>query len=213
MPAQFPKITPLEALAAMASDTAPTLLDVRLPEDQDGTRILGAVAVPYEDVAQQAALCPHGAIVICHKGLKISAGATARLNLHRVTAQRLSGGHIGWDAAGLPVTQTDSPAIIAGPLESNAEDALALWAACRFIAPQAEVLEVPRAYLDGVCARFNASQALPLPAIPGLSALANSLDTITLALHAAPPSALFPTFDLAFRGALRHEMAMQEVRA
>jgi rhodanese-related sulfurtransferase len=211
MPETFPNITPIEALARMASDAAPTLLDVRLPEDQDGTNLPGAVAVPFDDLDRHLTLCPFGAMVICHKGLKISAGATARLRRRGVDAHRLTGGHVGWVAAGLPVTDTPAPDRLAIALEASAADALAAWATVRFIAPRAELLEVSQADLDAVRARFNAAAHGPLPDLPGLNAMADALDLATLALHTAAPSALFPMFDLAFRGALS-QATMSEAR-
>lgn len=204
MPETFPDITPFEALESMASDAAPTLLDVRLPEDQDGTSLPGAVAVVFDDVEPQLPLCPHGAMVICHKGLKISAGATARLRRRGVDARRLTGGHAGWVAEGLPVIDTAAPDRLAIALEASAAEALDAWATARFIAPRAELLEVSLADLDAVRARFDAAAPGPLPDLPALSDMTNALDLATLALHAAAPSALFPMFDLAFKGALRH---------
>jgi rhodanese-related sulfurtransferase len=212
MPETFPNITPIEALNRMAGDAAPTLLDLRLPEDQDCTRLPGAVAVRFDDLDRQLALCPFGAMVICHKGLKISAGATARLRRRGVDARRLTGGHVGWVAAGLPVTDTAPPDRLAIALEASATEALAAWAAVRFNAPRADLLEVSLADLEAVRARFNAAVPGPLPDLPGMSDMTDALELATLALHAAAPSALFPMFDLAYKGALS-QATMPEARS
>ncbi|ABD54144.1 rhodanese-like domain-containing protein [Jannaschia sp. CCS1] len=206
MPHDFPQITPVDALAAMASPNAPARLDIRLPEDvaEDTTRLPGAVSVCFDDIAQQASLAaPNGAIVICHKGLKLSAGVTARLRARGVRAWRLQGGHVGWTRAGLTTMPGDAPALVALPLEAAPEDVLATWATIRFAAPRAELLEVPLADLPGVLHRFGARVANPPPALPGLSQMGRVLPALDLALNAGPPSASFPLLDQVYNGAVR----------
>lgn len=205
MPYEFPDISALDTLAALARADAPALLDIRLSEDvaEDPARLPGAIPVPFDDIERQRALAaPNGAIVICHKGLKLSAGVTARLGAR---AWRLRGGHVGWTQAGLPTVTDVAPAVLALPLDACPDEALITWAALRFIAPRAALLEVPREDLDGVVARFGAAIAgSPLP-LPGMAVLRSATDLLTLALNDGPPSATFPMLDHAYRGALRHE--------
>ncbi len=215
----FPTIQPIDVLARLAAADAPIVLDIRLPDDvaDDPTRLPGAVQIPFDDLQGQLHLCAtRGAIVSCWKGLKLSAGATARLRSHGVKALRMTDGQVGWRAAGLPVLSTVAPSRIALPLDASLPEALAAWACLRFDAPLAELLEVPRGDLPGVVDRFNATAPTSMPDLPGLNALHGADHLMALALAEGPPSALFPTFDLAFRGALRHETVMppaQEARS
>lgn len=208
MPHTFPQISALDTLAALADPCAPVLLDIRLPEDvdEDPTRLPTAQAVAFDDFERHCPLAePHGAIVICHKGLKLSAGVTARLNAKGIAARRLQGGHVAWTQAGLLTVDRDGPQIIALPLEATASEALAAWATLRFLAPRAELLEVPRDDLAGVVQRFGAQAPQTLPQILGLTAMHDAMPAVALALGAARPSQTFAMLDLAYRGALRHE--------
>ncbi len=204
----FPTIQPIDVLARLAAPNAPIVLDIRLPDDlaDDPTRLPGAVQIAFDDLQGQLNLsATRGAIVVCWKGLKLSAGATARLRSHGVDAVRMTGGHVGWRAEGLPVLSNAAPSRIALPLDASLPEALAAWACLRFDAPLAELLEVPRGDLPGVVDRFEATAPTSMPDLPGLSALPGADHLVALALAEGPPSALFPTFDLAFRSALRHE--------
>lgn len=215
MPSPFPALSPCECLLALASPTAPVLLDVRLPEDIAGfpATLPAARFAAYDDLDAHLALARgHGAIVICHKGLKISAGAVARLAARGVPAWRLTGGIVGWEAAGLPTIAIDAPrpARIAVPLDATPDEALTAWATMRFTAPEAELMEIPRSDLSGVCDRFAATLTAHLtpPPLPGLDiqALARAPLLATLLAGCARPSDAFAALDLVFRGALRHEI-------
>lgn len=96
-------------------------------------------------------------------------------------------------------------------LDASPQEVFAAWATYRFVAPEAELIEVPRADLSGVCHRFAAHAAgdlnpLPLPGIaPTRDAVLRTDATFTLLLKACDaPSASFPTLDLVFRGSFRH---------
>ena len=215
MSPHFPDLSPLECLLALADPLAPILLDIRIPEDLAGhpRRLPASRAIAYDDLDAHLALArDRGAILICHKGQKLSSGATARLVARSVPAWRLAGGHVGWEAAGLPTTSLNAPrpTRLALPLDATPREVLTAWVALRFNAPEAEVIEVPRDDLQGVCARFSAETPSDLPPVPGLRALSMavlgpaSLLPFLLA-DAQRPSACFPTLDMAFRGALRHE--------
>lgn len=213
MRTDFPNLSPLDVVRALARADAPVLLDIRLPEDVadfPGT-IPGAVAVAYDDIDAQLALArPNGAIVICHKGLKLSAGVTARLLSRDCTAWRIAGGQMGWLAAGLPVTDTPPPNRLALPLDATVNEAASAWAALRFIAPQSELLQVPRDDLAGVAARFDA--VLPViedaPELPGLAAFLAEAATpggffaAQLAGAGPRPSDAFACLDAGYRGRL-----------
>ena len=202
----FPEITPYEAFLALAADAAPTLIDIRLPEDREGPeRLPAAIDAAFDDIATHIAHAGHqGAILVCHKGLKLSAGATARLRARGVDAHRLSGGFVGWRAAGLPTLTAPAPTRIAIPLAASFEEAVAAWATCRFDAPKAELIEVPRDDLGGVLARFQAST----PRIPFPLSFDGDCATLDALLSVQPPSAIFPVLDALFRA--RHETVMTQ---
>lgn len=225
MRTDFPNLSPLEVVHALTRADAPILLDIRLPEDTEAypAMIPGAVAVAYDDIDTQLALTrPNGAIVICHKGLKLSAGVTARLLNRGCPAWRISGGQMAWLADGLPVSDTPASLAIALPLDAKVDEVAAAWATLRFAAPKAELLEVPRSDLEGVTDKFNA--ALPTlqdaPALPGLATLLadvtapDSLFAAQLAGAGARPSAAFACLDAGYRGrldAIGQEAALSSV--
>lgn len=217
MRSDFPNLSVMDVVRGLARADAPVLLDVRLPEDVAAHpgMIPAAVPVAYDDLDGQLALArPNGAVLICHKGLKLSAGCTARLLGHSVAAWRISGGQMAWLATDLPVTQTPQPRIIALALNATPREVAAAWAVLRFCAPRAELLEVPRGDLAGVAEKFNA--ALPSAAdaatFPGLHALLSDvandpLFAAQLAGAGPRPSDAFPFLDAAYRGrldAIRH---------
>ncbi len=212
----FPNLSPLDVVDALSSANAPILLDIRLPEDiaEYPAVIPTAVAVAYDDVDAQAALAhPNGAILVCHKGLKLTAGAKARLINRDYTAQGIAGGQMAWLAAGLPVTIDAPTATIALRLDATAAEVAAAWAALRFTSPRAELLEVPSSDLAGVADKFDAilPTAADAPAFPGLAALLaevsapSSLFAAQLIGAGARASAAFACLDAAYRGVLRRQ--------
>lgn len=214
MTSDFPNLTPMDVVDALASANAPVLLDIRLSEDTVDypAMIPTARPVAYDDVdAQQALARPHGAILICHKGLKLSAGAAARLLNQGCPAWRITGGQMAWLAAALPVTDTAAPTAIALPLDATPAEAAGAWAALRFTAPRAELLEVPRRDLEGVSDKFNAAspQIADAPSFPRLDTfLAQVTDPASLFAAqligaGARPSAAFACLDAGYRGVLR----------
>lgn len=216
MTSNFPNLTPMDVVYALASASPPVLLDIRLAEHTDEYPGMIPTAAPlaYDDVEGQEALArPNGAILICHKGLKLTAGATARLLSRECPAWRISGGQMAWLAASLPVTATPPPATIALPIDATPAEAAAAWAMLRFAAPRAELLEVPRSDLEGVADKFEAKLpvAADAPAFPGLAALLaevslpSSLFAAQLIGAGARPSAAFACLDAAYRGALRQD--------
>ncbi len=211
MQTAFPDISPHGLIYALADARAPALLDIRLDEDVAALpgMIPTALPVAFTDLETPIALArPNGAIVICHKGLKLSAGVTARLRAHGVAAWRLAGGQTGWDAARLPVLHDPAPIRLALPLDPAPDEAAAAWAICRFIAPRAETLQVPRDDLPGVLERFDAVQPAlgDAPALPGLLTLLQDVtqpgSLFADQLAGAPIDVAFACLDAAYRGAL-----------
>ena len=78
---------------------APVLIDVCIDDDfkEDPRLIPGAYRHPFTDVAALApSLQNRKAVVICQKGLKLSAGAAAILRDHGTSAENLEGGIFAW---------------------------------------------------------------------------------------------------------------------
>lgn len=212
MRSDFPNLSVMDVVRGLARADAPVLLDIRLPDDAAAYpgMIPTAVPVAYDDVdAQMAMTGPSGTILICHKGLKLTAGGVSRLLARGRTAWRIVGGQMAWLAADLPVTQTTPPTAIALALDADARDVAAAWAILRFCAPRAELLEVPQSDLAGVADKFNATlpTATDAPAFPSLHALLSDvaddpLFAVQLAGAGPRPSDAFPFLDAAYRGRL-----------
>ena len=208
------EISPLELVLAMAAPDAPILLDLRIAEDreEDPGTLPGAYSCAHTDCEGQLALLRgRSAVTICQKGLKISAGATARLTAHGVRVWRLTGGDLGWRKAGLPLVQTPPPTRLVIPEDPDLAEAFNIWALYRFVAPLAELIEVPRADVPGVAAQFDATIHTDLiPAdVPGLRALSQSLSGPLADLLKGRAASYFATFDLAFRASMRHQSTME----
>lgn len=212
MRSDFPNLFVMDVVRGLARANAPILLDVRLPEDVADYpgMIPTAVPVAYDDLESQLSMIgSSGAIVICHKGLKLSAGSAARLIARGVAAWRIAGGQMAWLAANLPVTKTPAPKTVALALDADAREVAAAWATLRFQAPRTELLQVPRGDLDGVADKFSAAlpTAADIPAFPDLHALLSDvadspLFAAQLAGAGPRPSDAFPFLDAAYRGRL-----------
>jgi rhodanese-related sulfurtransferase len=208
-----PDVSPLETLATLARADAPRLLDIRIDEDVASFPglIPGAIPVAYDDIDRQNALATgRGAIVICHKGLKLSSGVVARLRLRDHRACGLRGGQKAWVAAQLPLCHAPAPTALALPRDALPVEAAMAWAMLRFSAPMAELLVVPRDDVPGVVAMFGAvaPAEADLPDLPGLASLLadiadpRSLFAAQLAGTTHGPADVFPCLDAAYRGRL-----------
>ncbi len=81
----------------------PVLIDVCIDDDfnEDPRLIPGSYRHSFTDIATIAPqLEGRRAVVICHKGLKLSAGCAAILREHGVLAENLEGGIVAWREAG-----------------------------------------------------------------------------------------------------------------
>jgi rhodanese-related sulfurtransferase len=84
----------------------PALVDVRTDEDFNLSPNLlpGSIRRPYADVGEWSAeLGGQHAIVICHKGQKLSHGVAALLRVAGISADTLEGGFVAWEKAALPL--------------------------------------------------------------------------------------------------------------
>jgi rhodanese-related sulfurtransferase len=84
----------------------PALIDVRIDEDfaLSPSLLPGSVRRVYDHVQDWAAeFRGRHAVVICHKGLKLSHGVAALLRVAGVSADTLEGGFVAWEEAKLPL--------------------------------------------------------------------------------------------------------------
>jgi rhodanese-related sulfurtransferase len=103
--AELPSVDP----AALTDDVV--LLDVREPDEWVAGHAPGALHIPLGQIPDRFAELPQGAdvVVVCHLGGR-SARATAWLNEQGYACRNLTGGMVGYAAAGRPlVSETDAP--------------------------------------------------------------------------------------------------------
>ncbi|GFE66670.1 chromate resistance protein ChrB domain-containing protein [Litoreibacter roseus] len=161
MPA-FNEISPDNLTRRVGLPDAPVLIDVRIEEDVAAiaARVPTALPCAFQSVADLVpTLGTRPAVVICHKGLKLSHGAAAVLRSHGVAAEVLDGGMVGWSEAGLPMVPMGA---YPGPLWVTRHrpkiDRIACpWLIRRFVDPTARFLFVPPAQVQDVATRFGAT--------------------------------------------------------
>jgi rhodanese-related sulfurtransferase len=147
---------------------APALIDVRIDEDFDACPRLipGAVRRPHGTTSEWASqFAGRSAIVVCHKGQKLSEGTAALLRHSGVAAEILEGGFVSWQQGKLPTV----PFQKLPPLDGQGRtvwvtrsrpkiDRIACpWLIRRFVDPTAVFLFVAPAEVQAVAERFNAA--------------------------------------------------------
>jgi rhodanese-related sulfurtransferase len=102
---QAPSISAAELHAQREAGAAPTVIDVRTPEEYATGHIPGAANIPFDQVAQRISEidAPHGVALYCMVGPRARKGETALLAAGYETVFHLEGGLAAWQAAGLPV--------------------------------------------------------------------------------------------------------------
>jgi rhodanese-related sulfurtransferase len=159
---QFGTITPTQAMRLLGTPDAPTVFDVRLPEDLQalprvlpGTRVLAHTAI---DAMTDP---PARAIVVCLKGRKLSEGAAALLRTKGWQAEVLDGGALGWEGAGqpmIPLPLLPAPASLWVTRHRPKIDRIACtWLIRRFIDTAARFLFVAPSEVQPVADRFAAT--------------------------------------------------------
>jgi rhodanese-related sulfurtransferase len=161
-------ITPDKLARLIGTPRCPALVDVRIDEDFAAAPRLvpGSVRRPYERIDDWAStLGDHPAVVICHRGLKLSEGVAAWLRHRGRPAEILDGGFAAWDAAGMPAVT----AAVLPPRDGQGRtvwvtrarpkiDRLACpWLIRRFVDPHAVFLFVAAAEVEAVAERFAAT--------------------------------------------------------
>ncbi len=146
----------------------PRLIDVRTTEDfaADPRLVPGSIRRPHDQVSSwSGSLDASSAIVICHRGKKLSEGVAAWLRHGGIAAEALEGGFEAWAAASQPtIPESRIP-----PRDGNGRsvwvtrarpkiDRIACpWLIRRFVDPGAVFLFVAPQEVEAVADRFDAT--------------------------------------------------------
>lgn len=152
------QITQTQLLRLLGTPDAPTLLDVRIPEDvaRDPRVIPTSLRVPHDQIPPLTTRT----VVVCAMGRKLSEGVAALLRCQNTPAEVLEGGAVGWAQAGLPMTAIAH--LAPGPLWVTRHrpkiDRIACpWLIRRFVDPTARFLFVAPSEVQAVADRFHAT--------------------------------------------------------
>jgi len=147
---------------------APVIVDVRIDDDfaADARLIPASQRRAHTDVAHWApALAGDRAVVVCHRGKKLSQGVAALLRADGIAAETLAGGFEAWADAGLPairperLTNRDPDGRTRWVTRARPKiDRIACpWLIRRFVDPQAVFMFVAAAEVEAVAERFDAA--------------------------------------------------------
>ncbi|WP_298434117.1 hypothetical protein [uncultured Jannaschia sp.] len=179
-------ITPAALATILHAPDAPVLIDLRDDEDAaaDPRRIPGARADTL--AALEDGPLPAGpAVCTCQKGGKLSQIGAGLLRARGVAALSMTGGHLDWVAAGLPLmTARDLPARWIVAADAGWDELAALWVLRRLVDRRASVLPVTRDWLEPALAVRDAE---PVPGTAAEMAALAGLDHPALAQLAGGP--------------------------
>ncbi len=166
--ASYNEIPVSNLMCLVGTPDCPVILDVRVETDfEDDPRLIpGAARHPFSAMHDLApTLAGRSAVVVCHRGHKLSQGAAAVLRSEGIPAEVLEGGHVGWRDAGHPMV----PARLLPPADAAGctvwvtrhrpkIDRIACpWLIRRFIDPNARFLFVAPSQVIDVAERFDAT--------------------------------------------------------
>lgn len=165
--AAFNSIVPSKLMRLIGTDPDLVLIDLRLPEDfADHTGVIPtSFCHRHEKISDLASeLVGKTAVLICHKGLKISHGAAALLRAQGINAVVLEGGMTGWRVCDLPTiptaaihkTWTGGPTRWVTRHRPKIDRIACPGLIRRFVDPRAEFLFVPASQVMDVAQRFDA---------------------------------------------------------
>lgn len=155
-------ITTAQLMRQIGLPDCPIIVDVRLPEDidPDSRSIPTAIFHAHMDIdGLMHRIAGRKAVVVCHKGLKLSQGIAALIRARGQAAEVLDGGFVGWLAnAGMTIAidQIPSSGLWVTRRRPKIDRIACPWLIRRFIAPAAEMMFVPRADVTAVAEKFDA---------------------------------------------------------
>ena len=156
-------MTPTQLLRQIGLPDAPTVIDVRTPEDAalDPRLIPCALRHDYADILALAPqLTGKRVVVTCQRGGKLSEGAAALLRTRGINAERLEGGHIAWaDAAAplIPLKSLPATGLWVTRHRPKIDRIACPWLIRRFIDPGAQFLFVAPVDVPAVAEKFHAT--------------------------------------------------------
>ena len=155
------QITPAQLMRLLGTPDAPTLFDVRIPEDVARDPRLIPCSIPRAH--DQFNPAPTGlagrVVVVCAKGRKLSEGVAAVLRISGVTAEVLEGGAVAWADAGLPMTpiaNRPTGSLWVTRHRPKIDRIACPWLIRRFVDPAARFLYVAPSEVQAVADRFDA---------------------------------------------------------
>lgn len=162
------EITVPQLSRLIGTPNVPVLVDICIDEDfNDDPRLIpGAFRFPFQEIASLApTIAGQRAVVICHKGQKLSQGAAAILRNHGIAAETLEGGKVAWRDAGepmvplatLPKRNREERTVWVTRHRPKIDRIACPWLIRRFVDPRAHFLFVSPAEVLHVADRFEAT--------------------------------------------------------
>ncbi|MGL4960388.1 MAG: chromate resistance protein ChrB domain-containing protein [Inquilinus sp.] len=162
------EITTSQLIRLVGLPNAPTIVDVRTPEDYEADpRLLpGTQRRDFRSVPAWAKdLAGRNIVVVCQKGLKLSQGVTAWLLHEGIRAEALEGGFEAWrdaggllvDAGRLPPRDPSGRTVWVTRARPKVDRIACPWLIRRFVDPQAVFLFVAASEVPAVADRFQAT--------------------------------------------------------
>ena len=156
-------MTSAQLMRLIGTPDAPVLIDICIDEDfaEDPRLIPTSFRHPFGRIEELVeSLQNRKAVMICHKGKKLSQGAMALLRCHGVDAESLEGGILAWREAGGPLLRSDVLPKRGGFWVTRHRpkiDRVACpWLIRRFIDPDARFLYVAPSEVLAVAEKFDA---------------------------------------------------------
>jgi rhodanese-related sulfurtransferase len=161
-------ITPAQLTRLIGTPDAPTIIDVRIPEDiARDTRFLpcSRFETAKQVPAWAASYAGRSTIVVCQRGEKLSQGVAAWLRHEGVRAEFLEGGFEAWEQAGhllasparVPPRDNKGRTLWVTRTRPKIDRIACPWLIRRFIDPSAVFLFVAPAEVALVADRFGAT--------------------------------------------------------
>jgi rhodanese-related sulfurtransferase len=162
------EISPDKLARLIGTPKSPALIDVRIDEDfnADPRLVPGSVRRDYREVQLwMDELYGRSAVVICHRGKKLSYGVAAWLRQAGISADVLEGGFESWAEAGYPAVPASSlperdgqgRTVWVTRTRPKIDRIACPWLIRRFVDPNAVFLFVSPSEVETVAERFNAT--------------------------------------------------------
>ena len=157
------QISPAQLSRLIGTPDAPTIIDVRIPDDFAAHPHLIPTAIRHSHDKMDNlshGLAGKRVVVVCQRGHKLSEGAAALLRTHGIATESLEGGIEAWVAGNLAMLSAATlPATNLWVTRHRPKiDRIACpWLIRRFIDPKARFLFVSPSEVADVAARFDAT--------------------------------------------------------